>query len=63
MNMCEGRQLLRSTLTILGGRTLAPQPDEPLAPWIAISDDQRALRERGHTPADYAALEQDHEHS
>jgi dihydroorotase len=63
MNMREGRQLLRNTLTILGGRPLAPEPDEPLAPWIAISEDQRALLERGHTPADFVALEQHHDHT
>src|SRR6266508_1033975 len=63
MNMREGQHLLHNTLTILGGRALAPQPDEPLAPWIALSDDQRALRERGHTPADFVALEQHQDHT
>ena len=58
MNVREGRLLLRNTLTICGGRLLAHMQDEPPAPWIALSDDQLALRERGHTPADFAALEQ-----
>lgn len=47
----EGRQLLINTLTILNGRPLARRPDEPPAPWIELSDDQRALIARGHTPA------------
>jgi dihydroorotase len=57
MNVREGSQLLRNTLTILNGRPLASLQDEPPAPWIALSDDQRALLERRHTPADFAAME------
>jgi dihydroorotase len=54
MNMREGRRLLRNTLTILNGRMLAPAPDAPPAPWIDLSEAQRALIERGHTPEAFA---------
>jgi dihydroorotase len=50
MNMREGRELLHSTLTILGGRVLDRRPDDPPAPWIDPTADQLALVERGHTP-------------
>jgi dihydroorotase len=50
MNMREGRQLIRNTLTILNGLPMAPAPDAPPAPWIELSEAQRALIERGHTP-------------
>ena len=50
MTMREGQQLIRCTQTILGGRPLAARPDDPPAPWIELSESQRALIERGHTP-------------
>jgi dihydroorotase len=53
MNQREGTQLIRNTLTIAGGRPLAPAPDPPPAPWIELSADQRALIERGHTPESF----------
>jgi len=51
MEMRECTVLLQNTLTILNGRPLARVPDEPSAPWIALNENQRALIERGHTPA------------
>jgi len=63
--MREGRQLLTSTLTIIGGRPLEPLPAEPPAPWVehpiwpewaqVFTDQQATLRELGHTPAEMAA--------
>jgi dihydroorotase len=50
MNMREGTQLIRNTLTIANGRPLPLGPDAPPAPWIELSESQRALIERGHTP-------------
>lgn len=50
MNMRESTQLIRNTLTILGGRALPQQQDDPPALWITPSEAQRALVERGHTP-------------
>jgi dihydroorotase len=46
----EGRHLIRNTLTLVNGRELPRTPDGPRAPWIELSEGQRALRERGHTP-------------
>jgi len=50
MNMREGTQLIRNTLTIANGRPLPRTPDAAPAPWIELSENQRALIERGHTP-------------
>jgi dihydroorotase len=50
MQMREGRQLLRNTLTLIDGRTLPRLPDGPMAPWMELNPDQVALRDRGHTP-------------
>ena len=50
MNMREGTQLIRNTLTIANGRPLPRTPDAAPAPWIELSEGQRALIERGHTP-------------
>lgn len=50
MNMREGTQLIRNTLTIANGRPLVRTPDPAPAPWIELSAGQRALIERGHTP-------------
>ena len=55
MNMREGAELLRATLTIVNGRPYPPLADEPPAPWIELTADQRALIERGHTPAALAS--------
>jgi dihydroorotase len=54
MNMRAGRELIRNTLTIQGGRVLDRHPDDPPAPWIEPTADQRALAEHGHTPAAFA---------
>ena len=54
MNMREGTQLIRNTLTIANGRPLPRTPDAAPAPWIELSEGQRALIERGHTPAAFA---------
>jgi dihydroorotase len=58
MNMREGTQLIRNTLTIANGRPLHRAPDAPPAPWIELTADQRALIERGHTPDGMAKGEQ-----
>jgi dihydroorotase len=50
MNMREGHQLIRNTLTIHAGRPRLARPDDPPAPWIELTEAQRALIERGHTP-------------
>ena len=50
MNMRVGTQLIRNTLTIANGRPLPRTPDAAPAPWIELSEGQRALIERGHTP-------------
>jgi dihydroorotase len=54
MNMREGAQLIRNTLTIANGRPLPRTPDPAPAPWIELSAGQRALIERGHTPEGFA---------
>lgn len=51
MNARTGHELVRNTLTIVGGHVMPRKPDAPAAPWIVLSDAQRALIERGHTPA------------
>lgn len=55
MHARTGHELVRNTLTILGGRVLPRVPDAPPAPWIELSAEQRALIERGHTPAGFEA--------
>ena len=50
INMREGTQLIRNTLTIINGRPLAPQPPEPIAPWLDLSQEQQELIRRGHVP-------------
>ncbi len=50
MNRRNGRQLLRNTMTIVNGREMTRQPDDPPAPWIELSEDQRNLIKWGHTP-------------
>lgn len=51
MNTRTGSQLLRNTLTLVNGRELPVITDDPPAPWIELSQAQRALIERGHTPS------------
>jgi dihydroorotase len=50
MNPRQGKQLIRNTLTIINGRELSRQSDPPPAPWIELSESQRDLVARGHTP-------------
>jgi hypothetical protein len=50
MNEKKGRHMIRNTLTLARGREMARMPDGPTAPWIELTDAQRALIERGHTP-------------
>jgi dihydroorotase len=50
MNARSGKELVRNTLTIVGGRELPVTADDPQAPWIELSEAQQALIERGHTP-------------
>jgi dihydroorotase len=50
MNARSGRELVRNTLTIVGGRELPVSADGPTAPWIELSEAQQTLIERGHTP-------------
>jgi dihydroorotase len=54
MNMREGTHLIRNTLTLANGRPLPRMPDAAPAPWIELSEGQRMLIERGHTPDDLA---------
>jgi dihydroorotase len=66
--MREGRQLLASTCTIVGGRPLRPLPAERPAPWAEdpvwpealrpFTKQQELLRSLGHTPAAMAAAAQ-----
>ena len=55
MNARSGKQLVRNTLTIIGGRELPVTVDGPRAPWIELGEDQQALLKRGHTPEQYGA--------
>ena len=55
MNARRGKELVRNTLTIVGGRELPLTADGPQAPWIELTEAQQALIERGHTPAALAA--------
>jgi dihydroorotase len=50
MNARTGKELLRNTLTIINGRKLDVTADDPVAPWIELSEAQQQLIERGHTP-------------
>ncbi len=50
MNARTGKQRVRNTHTIARGRLMQTQPDGPTAPWITLTNDQRALIERGHVP-------------
>jgi dihydroorotase len=55
MNERKGRQLIRNTLTIVGGRELPKLADPPPAPWIEPTVAQRGFIERGLTPDAMAA--------
>lgn len=50
MQRRDGKQLIRNTLTLVGGRELRRVPDDPPAPWMPLSAAQIDLRARGHTP-------------
>jgi len=47
----QGKQLLTNTVTIINGREMAHASDDPPMPWIELSESQRTLMARGHTPA------------
>ena len=55
--MREGQQLLHNTLTLVGGQVLPRQADESPAPWIELTEFQRELIARGHTPAAFVRQE------
>jgi dihydroorotase len=55
MNMREGQELISNTLTIVNGQPMTHIADNPPAPWIELSESQRLLAERGHTPSDFRA--------
>lgn len=46
----HGKQLLTNTLTIINGREAPRASDDAPMPWIELSESQRTLIERGHTP-------------
>jgi dihydroorotase len=50
MNARKGKQLLCNTLTVIDGQPMTRMPDPPAMPWIELSESQRALIERRHTP-------------
>jgi dihydroorotase len=51
LEMREGRELLRNTLTLVGGRRLPPAlPEEP-PPWVPLTPGQRAWLEEGRLGA------------
>lgn len=64
-NMREAPELLANTVTIVGGRVFEPLPPDPPAPWAEdpiwpeaqqpFTEQQKLLRELGHTPAAMAA--------
>ncbi len=53
MNMREGRELIKNTLTISNGVPLRHTADNEPAPWIELTEAQQLLIERGHTPSDF----------
>jgi dihydroorotase len=55
MNERKGKQLIRNTLTLVGGRELPKLADLPPAPWIEPTAAQRGFIERGLTPEAMAA--------
>lgn len=50
MNPRKGTELVRNTLTIVNGREMPVVTEKPPAPWFEMSDAQRQLTERNHTP-------------
>ncbi len=54
LNMREGTEMIRNTLTLVNGRPLPAKVPEPPAPWVELTDRQRefgaALRRRLSTP-------------
>jgi len=46
----EGRQMLRSILTIVDGRPMPTLPAEPLPPWIELTPLQARLIQEGYAP-------------
>jgi dihydroorotase len=46
----EASHLIRNTVTVVRGQILPRLPDPPPAPWMELSQAQRSLVERGHTP-------------
>jgi predicted amidohydrolase len=51
MEMREGKHLLRNSLTILNGQLLQLLPEDASAPWSTMTENQKVLITRGHTPA------------
>jgi dihydroorotase len=43
----DGRQRLRPVLTLARGQELGPQPEEPPAPWITVTEFQEELARQG----------------
>jgi dihydroorotase len=54
LNMREGTEMIRNTLTLVNGRPLPAKVPEPPAPWIELTERQRefdaGLRRRPSTP-------------
>jgi dihydroorotase len=54
LNMREGTEIIRNTLTLVNGRPLPAKVPEPPAPWVELTERQRefdaALRRRSSTP-------------
>ena len=50
MNPRKGDRLVRNTLTLVNGREMPIVAEKPPAPWFEMSDGQRQLIERNHTP-------------
>jgi dihydroorotase len=55
LNVREGTEMIRNTLTLVNGRPLPAKVPEPPAPWVELTARQRefdaALRRRPGTPA------------
>jgi hypothetical protein len=50
MNQRNGKHLIVNTQTIINGRPMQQSHDAPMMPWIELSEDQKLLIARGHTP-------------